>query len=53
MLVQQHQHLYAGWDIEDAKIFCREKNLSGDKVKLIQRNGEQILVVAKREFEWE
>jgi hypothetical protein len=41
--------LYAGWSVDDAKVWIKQNNLTKADVRLVDRKG-QIIVIAKREW---
>ncbi len=52
MQIKANQEIYSGWDAEDARSFCKINHFDKEKVKIVDRDG-QILVIARKEFLWE
>lgn len=52
MQLKTNQEIYAGWDIENARNFCKINHFDKEKVKILGREG-QIIIIARKEFLWE
>ncbi len=51
MQVRKGLEIYAGWDINDARAFCKKNNFTKEMVKVVNREG-QIIVIARKGFVW-
>jgi phosphoserine phosphatase len=55
MIYPVDYQLWAGWDVEQAKAWCKQNNLTNEDIKIVKRHyieGDQILVVTKKELDW-
>jgi uncharacterized DUF497 family protein len=51
-MYRANTELWAGWDSEAARAWCKSHGLTKEDIKIVQR-GEQVIVIAKREVSLE